>query len=439
MNFPIRKNLWKRERRNMKRSFILFASFFGFLLIWGCAQTSEQRAMPESVDPYFRPKRVYAVNFDQAWDLALKGLKDSGIEVAKADRANALIRTAYQNPTPFIRNQCEIKFLKEPMEKTYIHVSCRYETKGREDQYRDLTYNYPREVMKLEEDIYRKIEPPILSAERVRVAETPPPLQEVPKAPPSEPAEIQPPKPLSVPPPPAIEPQKPRIVEEPIPPAPKETRSSFPPSRPPMETKPPSSPPASMASKGEVEKLAKPGNLDWVTVAAANLRSGPSMKNPIVAVMPKGEEVQRTNQRGSWTQVQTSGGKTGWVFNDFIRRREAGKPAIETKGFAERPSSEIPPPATKPPSIEWKKAPAPSPEVLKESAKRKPEELSKIFLTTKSKAPMMTAPSTKSKLIYVLREGRKVEKLGESSGWTKVKVAWGDTGWVSSNLLETFQ
>jgi uncharacterized protein YgiM (DUF1202 family) len=423
----------------MKRFFILCASFFGFLFIWGCAQTSQQTMMPESVNPYFRPKRVYAVNFDQAWDLTLKGLKDSEIVVAKADRANALIRTAYQNPTPFVRNQCEIKFLKEPMEKTYIHVSCRYETKGREDQYRDLTYNYPREVMKLEEDIYRKIEPPILSAERVHVAETTPSVQEVPKAPPSERAEIQPSKLLSVPPPAAVEPQKPRIVEKPIPPAPKETRSGFPPSRPPMETKSPASPPASTATKGEAEKLPKPGNLDWVTVAAANLRSGPSLKNPIVTVMPAGEEIQRINRRGFWTQVQTSGGKTGWVFNDFIRRREAGKPAIETKGFAERPSSEISSPATKPSPIEWKKAPAPSPDVLKDSAKRKPQEPSKIFLMTKRKAPMMTAPSAKSKLIYVLREGRKVEKIGESTGWTKVKVAWGDMGWVSSNLLETSQ
>jgi SH3-like domain-containing protein len=443
MNFPTRKTLSKRERRNMKRFFILSASFFGFLFIWGCAQTSQQKTMPESVNPYFRPKRVYAVNFDQAWDLTLKGLKDSGIAVAKVDRANALIRTAYQNPTPFVRDQCEIKFLKEPMDKTYIHVSCRYETKAGEDQYRDLTYNYPREVMKLEEDIYRKIEPFILPAERVYVAETAAPPKEGAKPSPAEP----PPTTARVVLPPAPgEPQKPIIVEVPIPstpqkppPSKEETRSVFPPPRPAVETKPPVSPPAGMATKGEGEKLPKPGDLDWVTVAAANLRSGPSLKNPIVTVMPKGEELQRVNRKGFWTQVQTSGGKSGWVFNDFIRRREASKPAIEKKGFAERPSSKISPPATKSSSIEWKKAPAPSPDVLKESANRKPEVPSKIFLMTKSKAPMMTTPSAKSKLIYVLRQGRKVEKIGESTGWTKVKVSWGDTGWVSSNLLETFR
>jgi len=386
--------------------------------------------MPESVDPYFRPKRVYAVNFNQAWDLVLKGLKDSGIAVAKADRESALIRTAYQNPTPFVRNQCEIKFLEEPMEKTYIHVSCRYETKGKEDQYRDLTYNYPREVMNLEEDIYRKIEPHILPAEQIYVAGPAVSRRETPK-----PAA-----------PPAIEPQKSKIVEVPIAPAPatlppprEETRSAFPPPRPPIEAQPPPPPPAKMATKGEVEKIEKPARLDWITIADTNLRSGPSLKNPVVTVLRKGEEVQRINQSGSWFQVQTSGEKTGWVFNEFVRKKEVAQAGMEKKGFAERPSPPITPPATQPPPVQWKQAPAPSPEVLKKSAKRGPEGPSKIFFQTKRKAPMMTAPSAKSKLIYVLRQGRKVEKIGESSGWTKVKMSWGDTGWVASNLLEKVQ
>lgn len=410
----------------MKKAIILSASFFGLLLIWGCAQTPQQRTMPESVDPYFRPKRVYAVNFDQAWDLVLKALKDSKIAVARADRGSGLIRTAYQNPTPFVRHQCEIKFLKEPMEKTYIHVSCRYETKGKEDQYRDLTYSYPREVMKLEEDVYRKIEPFILPVERVYVAETAAPPRGVPK-----------------PPPPAIEPQKPKIVEGPIAPAPEkrlssqeETRSAFPPPRPPVEAGPPSSPPTRMSPKGEVERIERPARSDWVTIADTNLRSGPSLKKPIVTVLPKGEEVQRINQRGLWIQVQTPGGKTGWIFNEFLRKREVAKSVIEKKGFAERPSAKIPPPVTKPPSLQWKQTPAPSPEVLKASGKRKSEEPQKIFFRTKRKAPMMTAPSAESKLIYVLRQGRKVEKIGGTSGWMKVKMSWGDTGWVASNLLE---
>jgi uncharacterized protein YgiM (DUF1202 family) len=423
---PTRKSFWKRERRNMKRAMILSASFFGFLLMWGCAETLPQKTMPESVDPYFRPKRVYAVNFDQAWDLVLKGLKDSGIAVTKADRAGALIRTAYQNPTPYVRNQCEIKFLKEPMEKTYIHVSCRYETKGKEDQYRDLTYNYPREVMKLEEDVYRKIERFILPAERAYVAETAASPREAPK-----------------PPPPVIEPRKPKIVEEPIAPAPQklppsqqETRSAFPPPRPPVEAGPPSSPSTRMSPKAEAEGIEKPARSDWVTIADTNLRSGPSLKNPIVTVLRKGEEVQRINQSGLWIQVRTSGEKTGWVFNEFLRKREVAKPVIEKKDFAERPSAKTLPPETKPPSLQWKQAPAPSPDVLKESAKRKAEEPQKIFFRTTRKAPMMTVPSAKSKLIYVLRKGREVEKIGESTGWMKVKMSWGDTGWVASHFLE---
>jgi SH3-like domain-containing protein len=426
----------------MKRSVILSASFCALLFIGGCAQT-QPTTMPESVDPYFRPKRVYAVNFNQAWELTLKGLRESGTAIAKADRENGLIRTAYQNPTPFVRNQCEIKFLQEPVEKTYIHVSCRYETKGREDQYRDLTYNYPREVMNLEEEIYRKIEPFILPAERVYVAETAVPPKE--GATPA-PAERQPPTARVVLPPAPGEPQKPRIVEVPIPPTPEkplpskeETRSVFPPPRPPVEATPPAPPPAATATKGEIKKIETPARFDMVTVAATNLRSGPSLTDPILAVLPKGEEVQRIDQKGSWIQIKTPGAKSGWVFNEFLSPRAMAKPVMRKEGSAERPSPKMPPPVTKPSSVQWKEAPAPSPAVLKESAKAQPESPSKIFFTTKRKAPMMTAPSAKSKLIYVLRQGRKVEKIGETTGWMKVKLSWGDTGWVSSNLLEKVQ
>ena len=188
--------------------------------------------------------------------------------------------------------------------------------------------------------------------------------------------------------------------------------------------------------KGEVEKTARPASFDRVTVAATNLRSGPTLQDPILTVLPKGEEVQRIDQKESWTKVQTSEGKTGWVFSEFLRLKEMAKPGMGKEGFAERPSAKIPPPATKPPFVQWREAPPPSPEVLKESTKAKTEGPSKIFFTTNRKAPMMTAPSAKSKLIYVLREGRKVEKIGESKDWMKVKLSWGDTGWVSSKFLE---
>ena len=68
----------------------------GLLYLGACAQTVE-RIGPQGVqglaDPYFRPKRVYAVDANQAWDLTLKALNQEGISLETADREAGLMRT----------------------------------------------------------------------------------------------------------------------------------------------------------------------------------------------------------------------------------------------------------------------------------------------------------------------------------------------------------
>jgi uncharacterized protein YgiM (DUF1202 family) len=36
----------------------------------------------------------------------------------------------------------------------------------------------------------------------------------------------------------------------------------------------------------------------------------------------------------------------------------------------------------------------------------------------------------------VLKKGREVEKIGQVGQYTKVRLSWGDTGWVLSRSLE---
>ena len=59
-----------------------------------------------------------------------------------------------------------------------------------------------------------------------------------------------------------------------------------------------------------------------------------------------------------------------------------------------------------------------------------------IFLITKKNAPLREKPSSQSKIIVTLKKGRKVEKIGESGKWVKVKI-WDTTiGWTLKDLLQ---
>ncbi len=61
---------------------------------------------------------------------------------------------------------------------------------------------------------------------------------------------------------------------------------------------------------------------------------------------------------------------------------------------------------------------------------------SKIILLTREVTKMWAEPTSKSKVVLVLKKGRRVEKLDESGEFTKVRLSWGDSGWVLTRFLQ---
>ncbi len=59
----------------------------------------------------------------------------------------------------------------------------------------------------------------------------------------------------------------------------------------------------------------------------------------------------------------------------------------------------------------------------------------KIFLITKKDAQLRDRPSSQSKIILTFKPGRKVEKIGESGNWVKVRIWETTTGWVLKEFL----
>ncbi len=103
-------------------------------------------------------------------------------------------------------------------------------------------------------------------------------------------------------------------------------------------------------------------------------------------------------------------------------------------------TSPVPPP-TPPPQGKTRLTYSPAP---KESASLSsqvgtaspPRSEHRIFLITKKTAGLLEEPSPRSKIILTLKEGSRVEKIGESGEWVKVKI-WGKTiGWISKDLIQ---
>ena len=327
---------------------LLFIAFLtGLIYLGACAQTVE-RIGPQgvgNVDPYFRPKRVYAVDANQAWDLTLKALNREGVSLEMVNRETGSIRTDYQNISAWQRTQCDIRLSPEPRNKTFIYIRCRYEgRKEATESFRDFTYSSPRETMKAEEEMYRKIEPYILPFERTLTAKEESVAKVPPMPAPSLTAATPLPKPEAASPPapspptegqsretsastPKTEPSYPKaeagspipppaIVEEKPQPAAESLVKDAPTSQPEAPASP--APPIS-ASPKKLEIVKEPMGPYLTTIEAANVRLAPSTQSQIITVLGKGERVELVGESGLWTKIKLPSGDTAWIFTAFLK------------------------------------------------------------------------------------------------------------------------
>ena len=433
------------EKGTLFITLILGATFLG-----GCAGTSGKPVSQVLQGPDFRPKRVYAMNLNQAWDLTLKALNREGIPLEMVNRETDVIQTGYQDLSALERNQCDIRFSPEPQGKTYIYVRCRYEgRKEATEPFRDFTYSSPGEAMKAEDELYRKLEPYILPFEGTSVAREEGPVKVTPALAPAPAAEKTAPQPEAAAaptPPPSGE--KEAIAAGAIPPkvepsasaaalaaplAAAEVKSPPPPSPPPAP-KVEAAPPGSMVSPPKSEIKEEAIAVPLVTAAPTNVRMAPSTRSKVVTVLPPGERVEKIGESGNWTKIKLPSGEDAWVFGDFLRPSSAmGVPPV-LKPQSGAPS---PQPQTTAAMIPAAKAERPPPQAKAgEPAKKSAEAVKKSLFATKDITRMRAAPNAKSKVVLVLKKGRQVEKLAESGEFTKVRLSWGDSGWVLTRSLQ---
>ena len=197
-------------------------------------------------------------------------------------------------------------------------------------------------------------------------------------------------------------------------------------------------PPVAAAAAPKAEAAAPPGPIPLekpekreetlfkpvMTASATNVHLATSTQSKIIAVLPKGERVEKIGESGNWSKVKLPSGVDAWVLTDFLQ-----------------PASAAPPPAPAAPTakpIPVKTEAPPPPPVAKagKPAEKGVEGPTKGFFVTKGIAQMRAEPNLKSKVVLVLKKGRKVEKLEESGEFVRVRLSWGDSGWVHKRLLE---
>lgn len=150
-------------------------------------------------------------------------------------------------------------------------------------------------------------------------------------------------------------------------------------------------------SKPDVEKptVSKVGTV--INANTLNVRSGASTKHQVVTKIKKGNKVTILDTKSGWYKIKTANNKTGWVSGNYIKI---------TSSQSNKPSN---------PSV---------------SKKETGKVINANTLNVRSGA------STKYSIVTKIKKNDTVEILEKKSGWYKIKVSNGKTGWVSSKYIK---
>jgi hypothetical protein len=290
----------------MLSRFLFPAAFFLLLLLpAGCARPPARMPLeqvsqppPPQVSAYV-PKKVYALDFTTAWEGTLRSLRETNMPLTVQDREKGILRTDYIKGTEIFRLEkafstrykYNIILFRESNKRTVLNVRCLYEIKEKSGQsFRYANDLFPDEVIVLEKELYRIIEPTLSREEASRTAGS----QAKEKEAVSVPAIPAASKPQETPPgssPKAPGPPPPAREVTPIPPRTEQT------------TKAVSPPPKTF----------------FVTKKNTHLREQPSTHSKIILTLKPGRKVEKIGESGNWVRVKIWETTTGWILKDLLQ------------------------------------------------------------------------------------------------------------------------
>ncbi|MEH6864016.1 N-acetylmuramoyl-L-alanine amidase [Priestia megaterium] len=123
-----------------------------------------------------------------------------------------------------------------------------------------------------------------------------------------------------------------------------------------------------------------------VNASSLNVRSSASTSASIVTNLPRNSKVTVVKVSGSWSQVKTASGQTGWVASQYLKA---------DSGQSSQPAQSI--------------------QITKASNLR-------------------SQPSLSAGIIRVAKAGERFKKVGETNDWVQIQYSASQTAWVSKGL-----
>ncbi len=189
------------------------------------------------------------------------------------------------------------------------------------------------------------------------------------------------------------------------------------------------------------------------TATSANVRYGPSTDYRVIRTLPEKTELTRLEQRDDWIYVQLASGEKGWVHKDLVSASKAPSP--------------LPPLRTEPVSgslitieeakiLEGPDETHPTVKMVKVNTELKSlskyrnwyqvetldgqkgwildkyvrEKMNKKIIVTR-RTEVRQEPNTQSSIITVVDVGQYYQPLMNASGWYRIQVKPGSTGWIA--------
>lgn len=140
-----------------------------------------------------------------------------------------------------------------------------------------------------------------------------------------------------------------------------------------------------------------------ITAATLNLRATASASGKVLTVLKKNDIVTLLKTQGTWSNVKSSKGLTGWAASQYLGN--VSVPSVPSAGTSTGSGNTgTPMPA---------------------------------FVTLKTDSNIRSGPGTASPVISTLMAGTALQTYGVSSDWFKVKLPDGRYGWIASWLVSS--
>ncbi|MGG4436830.1 SH3 domain-containing protein [Priestia megaterium] len=133
-----------------------------------------------------------------------------------------------------------------------------------------------------------------------------------------------------------------------------------------------------------------------VNASSLNVRSSASTSASIVTNLPRNSKVTVVKVSGSWSQVKTASGQTGWVASQYLQAGSASSAPAKDSGSTSSQSAVV----------------------------------------NASSLNVRSSASTSASIVTNLSRNSKVTVVKVSGSWSQIKTASGQTGWVASQYLK---